>query len=362
MRLRTFSAPTMAEAMRQIRDALGDDAIIVSSHESERGRGVQVTAAAEAAPMVPSTVDVGAEYDDHDNDNDAFDESGSATEQDQNRTLNSIQNRSGNGDEDQAGYAGDLLASLLYHDVPETMAERLAAIGGKVKADDPVEALAIGLDRYFEFSTLSKLNRPVMLIGPPGAGKTVTVAKLAAAATLRGTATSVITTDSVRADAVAQLSGYTDILQLPMTAVDTPEGLHGAIISQPDQSILIDTPGTNPYNDEEMSDLSRFIDIADVDPVLVFPAGINAQDASEMAAAYSRLGCSIMIATQLDGVRRLGAILSAAQGGNLAFSVVSISASIAQGLTPLNPMSLARVLLRDPENSREYSQPGANHA
>lgn len=53
MRLRTFSAPTMSEAMKQIRDALGDDAIIVSSHESERGRGVQVTAASENNAVPP---------------------------------------------------------------------------------------------------------------------------------------------------------------------------------------------------------------------------------------------------------------------------------------------------------------------
>ena len=69
-----------------------------------------------------------------------------------------------------------------------------------------------------------------------------------------------------------------------------------------------------------------------------------------------------MIATQLDGSRRLGAILAAAQGGKLAFSVVSISASIAQGLTPLNPMSLARVLLRDPEESHAYPKTGVHQA
>jgi flagellar biosynthesis protein FlhF len=69
-----------------------------------------------------------------------------------------------------------------------------------------------------------------------------------------------------------------------------------------------------------------------------------------------------MIATQLDSTRRLGAILTAAQGGNLAFSLVSISPSIAQGLTALNPMSLARVLLRDPEQSHEYPKTGASQA
>ena len=110
------------------------------------------------------------------------------------------------------------------------------------------------------------------------------------------------------------------------------------------------------------TDVVPYIDVCDVDPVLVLPAGLNAQDAADMSAIFSRLGCRTLIATQLDVARRLGAILAAAQGGNLALSVISISPSIAKGLTPLNPMSLARVLLRDPGESHAYEQTGVRQA
>ena len=43
MRLRTFIATSMLDAMEQVRAALGDDAIIVSSVEGENG-GFEVTA------------------------------------------------------------------------------------------------------------------------------------------------------------------------------------------------------------------------------------------------------------------------------------------------------------------------------
>jgi flagellar biosynthesis protein FlhF len=132
--------------------------------------------------------------------------------------------------------------------------------------------------------------------------------------------------------------------------------------NQAGMRLFIDTPSTNPFNNSEMSDLGRFIAVADVDPVLVLSAGINAQDAADMAAAFSKLGCRTLIASQLDGARRLGAILAAAQGGNLAFSLVSITPSIANGLTPVNPMSLARVLLRDPEESHANPKTGASRA
>ena len=50
MRLKTFTAPSMPEAMRLVRDQLGPDAIIVSSQPADKGKGVIVTAAIEQAP------------------------------------------------------------------------------------------------------------------------------------------------------------------------------------------------------------------------------------------------------------------------------------------------------------------------
>jgi len=49
MRLRTFSAPTMSAALREVRTALGPDAVIVATQRGRNGSGVRVTAATEAA-------------------------------------------------------------------------------------------------------------------------------------------------------------------------------------------------------------------------------------------------------------------------------------------------------------------------
>lgn len=45
MRLKTFSAPSMTEAMAMVKEHFGDDAIIVSTQPGESGLGVRVTAA-----------------------------------------------------------------------------------------------------------------------------------------------------------------------------------------------------------------------------------------------------------------------------------------------------------------------------
>ena len=47
MRLKSYNAPTMAEAMRMVREELGEDAIIVSTQRSSDGQGVRITAALE---------------------------------------------------------------------------------------------------------------------------------------------------------------------------------------------------------------------------------------------------------------------------------------------------------------------------
>ena len=48
MRLKTFTAPSMAEAMNLVKTHLGADAIIVSTQKGDGGLGVRITAAIEA--------------------------------------------------------------------------------------------------------------------------------------------------------------------------------------------------------------------------------------------------------------------------------------------------------------------------
>ncbi|MBI3420392.1 MAG: GTPase, partial [Proteobacteria bacterium] len=52
MRLRSFHGETMSEAMRQVREALGTQAVIVATRDDEQG-GVRVTAAVDDSPNEP---------------------------------------------------------------------------------------------------------------------------------------------------------------------------------------------------------------------------------------------------------------------------------------------------------------------
>src|SRR3546814_13638211 len=71
MRLKTFTAPSMAEAMQLVKTHLGSEAIIVSTQKGDGGLGVRITAAIEAAEDEDS-------YDQYEDDADPLDENADA--------------------------------------------------------------------------------------------------------------------------------------------------------------------------------------------------------------------------------------------------------------------------------------------
>ena len=313
MRLKTFTASNMSEAMELVRAELGKDAIIVSTRngDAEGGSfGVKVTAALE-------TVNTGSVV---------------------------YEDLAGTDTED---VVDTIIEWLAYHRTPPLLAEKLLNGVRRLEIDDTLMALAGALDAEFEFAPLGhqKLARPLILIGPPGAGKTVTAAKLAARAVLDGQAAALITTDIVRAGAVEQLGVYAKLLKLEITVADGPDALAGTVASLPTGAFsVIDTPGINPLDISSLKKISTFLEAVDAEPVLVLPAGGDAFEAIETAEAFASLGASRFIVTRLDTTHRLGSLIAAADAVRLKFSEATFGPYIGDGLGPVSPMFLALAL------------------
>jgi flagellar biosynthesis protein FlhF len=308
MRLRTFTAPTMPEAMALVRRELGPDAIILSTGKGERG-GIAVTAAHDATPPAAPPLS-----------------------------------------EPAPDPAEAVHEALFAHGTPARLAEALLAAAVEVPAEDPVLTLAAGLDAVFAFAPLShrKPSRPLMLVGPPGAGKTVSVAKLATRAVLAGQKPKLVSWDIVRAGGFAQLEALAGILGLPLHRAESERQLAELAAPKGEETVLIDSPGINPYNSSDRAELAAHVAATAAEPVFVLPAGGDAFDAIEMARAFRALGCARLLVTRLDMVHRLGSLLGAAHEARLAFSDAGITPDVAQGLTPLTPVALARLLLPEP--------------
>lgn len=326
MRLKIFTADNMQAALAQVREVLGDDAIIITSAE-ENGK-VKVTAAMEvpAAKVRPSTA--------------RKPKPKPAPVQ---RSLRDLEQ------EDQSNSLS-LSYYLAHHGVEKSMMTRLLETAASFDEPRNIDALAKALDIMFNFSPINNdyQNRPIMLVGPPGVGKTVTTAKLTSQAVLSGKTVRLINTDTIRTGGTAQLKGYAEVLKTSLVEASEPDLLSPAIETSrnPDDLVIIDTMGYNPFDKGEMTELQDFTKAYDVEPILVIAAGTDPMEAQEISETYAALGVRRFIATRLDVARRYASLLSTAASMDLAFAGVSITPYLDKGIEHVDATSLAQLLTR----------------
>ncbi len=323
MRLKSFHAKTMSDAMRMVRQSLGDDAIIVATREEEGG-GVRVTAAVEEEDLLVA----------------------------QERARQPAKPVEPEID------VGEAVADALHrHGVPAALAEQLIDAASGLDTEDPCLALGSALDSLYTFNPLPDGRtavKPLVLVGPPGSGKTLIAAKLAARAVFKKRSVGVITTDTVRAGGVDQLAAFTRLMKLKLATVEDPDALSGAYeVHRKTDLVLVDTAGRNPFNADDMDDLRALLSAGEVEPVLVLPAGLDALEAADIALAFKALGVRRMLVTRLDMTRRLGSVLAIANRARMAFCDASVSSKVAEGLTALNPLALARMMIPPEEATAE---------
>jgi flagellar biosynthesis protein FlhF len=318
MRLKTFSATTMDEAMRRVRQELGDGAVILATKRDGK-QGVLVTAGLEEEPLAAAPAPAAAEP-------------------------------RGMAEADSAALDGlDRIAQRLeFNGAPPAIADRLLGAAAELATENPTMALAAALDAQFAFAPLidEAPARPLLFVGPPGAGKTSSLAKLAIRARLAGVPAGAVSCDLLRAGAETQLATYTRRLDIPAYRARDGQTLARALASLPAEGLrLVDSAGSNPLSDGDLAEILRLAKGGDTEPVLVLAAGGDAAEMADQAAIYARLGAKRLIATKLDTVRRLGGLLAAAAAGGLAFCEFGLSPQIGDGLVPVNPVSLARLLM-----------------
>lgn len=227
-------------------------------------------------------------------------------------------------------------AALAWHGVPAPLARGLLQGG-----------LAEALRGSFGFTPLpiAPGEKPLLLVGPPGGGKTLTVAKLATRLVLSGQMPLVITVDGKRAGAIEQLAAFTRLLGLQLVvAHDAMTAVRALTRRQGTAPVILDGAGGDPFDPAHRDELAALAASTGARTVLVLPAGLCPAEAAELAAAYADVGASLLIATRLDLARRLGGILAAADAGGLALTEGGTGPGAADDLAPLTPESLAERL------------------
>ncbi|MCI5060218.1 MAG: GTPase [Alphaproteobacteria bacterium] len=323
MRLKSFTADTMRQAMDMVRDALGEEAIIVATREEKGANGktqVQLTAAIEkdtASDIAQGDASESWLYED---------------------------------DSDEAQVVEFLTDNLLGHGVPEDILDQVISYASVMDHTEPRLALLSTIENLFKFANLPTApeKKPLIMVGPPGAGKTLAVAKVAARSVMSGLNVSVITTDTQRAGGQEQLEAFTNLMETELHLAATPQNLK-TLLDSPEildsDQIIIDTAGANPFDSDHIKQLARFISAGTIEPILVMPTGYDAGEAGDIARIFASLGAKKLLSTRIDVARRLGSLLSAAHYGNMTLTDIGTSAKVAGGLSPLDAKRLTQLLM-----------------
>jgi len=151
----------------------------------------------------------------------------------------------------------------------------------------------------------------IALVGPTGAGKTTTAAKLAVRRGMFGTArTGLLTLDTYRVGGMEQLATYAELADVPFEVVYDAREIEGAMkrLSLCDV-VIIDTPGRSPAAAELTERWRTLLDALTPDEIhLVLPAALRPDLAVDVARAYraarTHRGATHVLVSKVDEVPR----------------------------------------------------------
>jgi flagellar biosynthesis protein FlhF len=325
LQVKEFRQPTVRDAFQAIREEFGPSAVVLESGlVSARGwrgwvgmREVRVTAQApdgweadtERRPAVP-----------------------------------------GRRPADTPALASSLAARLAAAGIDPDLADSVAAgVPVKQQRNLTAEGVRQHLTSYLtpHAAGAEAFARVEVFVGPPGVGKTTTIAKIAAQEKVRRKRTlGVVAADAFRAGAVEQLRTYATIIGAPFRTARSIDDLDQAIAASR-QTLLVDTAGRSP-KDDDVRDLRRMLGRREgVRTHLVIPADTSVSSAKRIVERFADTQPDRVVVSRLDEAAAPAALLTWLLTSGLQISYVTTGQRVPDDLERATPEVLAAVLLCD---------------
>lgn len=368
MRIKTYLAKDMRQALRLVREEQGPDAVILSSQRT--AEGVEVTAAVdyEAAPAThqgsrrqaesPAVAkSAPAAIASHD----GVEAEATFAAQMQRASLVAEQSNEMNSELRRLRQMLETqVATLAWNDLTRRApvhAELLRELTHLGLGQELVAEVTAQAPRHFEFAeahrhALAQLAKRLdvvgdrfletggmlALVGPTGAGKTTTLAKLAARWVLRHGSRDIalVAADSVRIGAQEQIHTLGRLLGVPAYSVDGAGELAGVLAKLSDRRlVLVDTAGLSPKDARHLEEMTALgAAHPRLESILVLSASGQAGAIEEAITRYSAVRPQSCILTKLDEATSLGGLLSALIRSRIAVAYVSEGQRVPEDLAP----------------------------
>ena len=378
MRIKRFSAPTLKEAVGQMKKELGSDAIILESRKVKKD-GIFDFSKKERMEILAALDN----YRDPNKKNTEQKFSRNKTEDikfnsDDNLKLQEIElikEELGEIRITVAKIADFLryrnlpslpenlllvLKQLLDCEVEEILAKRLIQeVHMSLKGEEYDDLRLILRKLIGKISAMvktipqdGKMNstaRIIAFVGPTGVGKTTTIAKLATQAKLiDGKEVAIISADTFRIAAVEQLKTFANIAEIPFEVVYSTDEIKNAVakFSRMDL-IFIDTTGRSQRDKKNLKEIGNMLSSVEPGEVhLVLSVTTKYKDILDILEKFKTLFINRIIFTKLDETTSLGLILNVAEKVRKPISYITFGQNVPEDIEKADSRKIAKIILR----------------
>ena len=327
MKIKSYFASSVEQAIQEARQELGTDAMLITSRRSspetrslgayEVVFGLQATTA-RPRPSVPAT-DLSGEL------------------QKLREQLQEIKStlQGTRASESLSSDAEELFEELVSNDLARNIAQETVSSAVRLReqlsCDQPSSPITL---RAYAAELVSKqlrfappFHRPssdkpgsdaaqvVVFAGPPGAGKTTTLIKIAIRECLsQRQSVRILSVDPYRVAAHEKLRSFTAIVGVGFTALNSLQEFSAAVEESRNKGVvLVDTPGYGRAEMDGAKEIASCLErLANKQIHLVLPASMKRPDLTRTIRDYAAFKPDYLLFTKLDETGSQGAILSAA--------------------------------------------------